>query len=63
VALAAAGFGDSAQYPKNPKSVFDAFWKTKAFGLVHQGNRVKNSCGYEACEEVVVPGGDFAFET
>src|SRR5580700_11502732 len=26
-----------------------------------QGNRVKKSCGNEACEEIVVPGGDFAF--
>ena len=26
----------------------------------HQGNRVKESCGEEACEEVVVPGGGFA---
>jgi medium-chain acyl-[acyl-carrier-protein] hydrolase len=25
-----------------------------------QGNRVKESCGEEACEEVVVPGGGFA---
>ena len=28
-----------------------------------QGNRVKESCGDEACEEVVVPGGDLAAET
>src|ERR1700730_1621264 len=28
-----------------------------------QGNRVKNLCCNETCEEVVVPGGDFAFET
>ena len=27
-----------------------------------QGNRVKTSCGNKACEEVVVPGGNFAFE-
>jgi hypothetical protein len=27
-----------------------------------QGNRVKNSSGEEGYEEVVVPGGDFAFE-
>jgi hypothetical protein len=27
-----------------------------------QGNRVKNSCGDEACEEFVIPGGDFAAE-
>ena len=27
-----------------------------------QGNRVKGSCGDEVCEEVVVPGGDFAPE-
>ena len=27
-----------------------------------QGNRVKDSCGEKACEEVVVPGGGFAFE-
>jgi hypothetical protein len=27
-----------------------------------QGNRVKKSCGDEACEEVIVPGGDFALE-
>src|ERR1700674_3810454 len=27
-----------------------------------QGNRVNKSCGDEACEEVVVPCGDFAFE-
>jgi hypothetical protein len=27
-----------------------------------QGNRVKNSCDDEACEEVVVPSGDFAAE-
>ena len=25
-----------------------------------QGNRVKKSCGDKACEEIVVPGGDFA---
>jgi hypothetical protein len=28
-----------------------------------QGNRVKESCGDEACEEVVIPGGDFAAES
>ena len=28
-----------------------------------QGNRAKNSCGYEACQEVVVPSGDFAPQT
>src|SRR5712691_4162378 len=27
-----------------------------------QGNRVKNSCCDEACEEVVIPSGDFAAE-
>ena len=27
---------------------------------MRQGNRVKESCGEEACEEVVVPGGGFA---
>ena len=27
-----------------------------------QGNRVKVSCGDEACEEVVVPGGNLAAE-
>lgn len=31
--------------------------------LSTQGNRVKKSCGDEACEEVVVPCGDFAFES
>src|ERR1700730_10624523 len=31
--------------------------------LEGQGNRVKNLCCNETCEEVVVPGGDFAFET
>src|SRR3954470_24333491 len=25
-----------------------------------QGNRVKKSCGNKACQEIVVPGGDFA---
>jgi hypothetical protein len=29
---------------------------------IGQGNRVKGSCGDEACEEVVVPSGDFAPE-
>jgi len=29
-------------------------------GTDRQGNRVKGSCGDEACEEIVVPGGDFA---
>jgi hypothetical protein len=28
-----------------------------------QGNRVKKLCGDEACEEVVIPGGDFAAES
>src|SRR5215211_4084559 len=28
-----------------------------------QGNRVNKSCGDEACEEVVVPSGDLAFES
>jgi len=28
-----------------------------------QGNRVKELCGDEACEEVVIPGGDFAAES
>ena len=28
-----------------------------------QGNRVKKSCGDEACKEVVVPCGDFALKT
>ena len=33
------------------------------FGLVGaQGNRVKNSCGDQTCEEVVVPSGDFSPE-
>ena len=27
-----------------------------------QGNRVKKLCGDEACEEVVIPGGNFAAE-
>jgi hypothetical protein len=27
-----------------------------------QGNRVKDSCCNEGCEEFVVPGGDLAFE-
>jgi hypothetical protein len=31
--------------------------------LVGQGNRVKKLCGDEACEEVVIPGGDFAAES
>ena len=30
---------------------------------VGQGNRVKRLCGDEACEEVVIPGGDFAAES
>ena len=29
-------------------------------GDLPQGNWVKESCGEEACEEVVVPGGGFA---
>jgi hypothetical protein len=28
-----------------------------------QGNRVKKLCSDEACEEVVIPGGDFAAES
>jgi len=28
-----------------------------------QGNRVKELCGDEVCEEVVIPGGDFAAES
>src|ERR1700693_3356858 len=28
-----------------------------------QGNRVKKLCGDKACEEVVIPGGDFAAES
>jgi hypothetical protein len=33
--------------------------------IIHlgQGNRVKKLCGDEACEEVVIPGGDFAAES
>jgi hypothetical protein len=27
---------------------------------IPQGNRAKKSCGDETCEEVVIPGGDFA---
>jgi len=30
--------------------------------ISRQGNRVKESCGEEACEEVVVPGGGLASE-
>jgi hypothetical protein len=30
---------------------------------VLQGNRVKKLCGDKACEEVVIPGGDFAAES
>jgi hypothetical protein len=30
---------------------------------VAQGNRVKKLCGDKACEEVVIPGGDFAAES
>ncbi len=30
--------------------------------ITAQGNRVKDLCGEEAGEEVVVPGGHFAFE-
>ena len=36
------------------------FWVTAIVRT--QGNRVNKSCGDEACEEVVVPSGDFAFE-
>ena len=32
----------------------------KTSACLVQGNRVKESCGEEACEEVVVPGGSFA---
>ena len=35
------------------------------YGIVRgkiQGNRVKESFGYEACEEVVVPSGDLSPE-
>jgi hypothetical protein len=35
--------------------------RSASFGSFGQGNRVKKSCGNETCEEVVVPGGDFAF--
>ena len=31
--------------------------------ILVQGNRVKELCGDEACEEVVIPGGDFAAES
>jgi prolyl-tRNA editing enzyme YbaK/EbsC (Cys-tRNA(Pro) deacylase) len=36
---------------------------TVSDAIAGQGSRVKGSCGDEACEEVVVPGGDFAAET
>jgi len=32
-------------------------------GNVTQGNRVKESCGDEACKELVVPSNDLALET
>src|SRR5260370_39491170 len=35
---------------------------TNAGATFRQGNRVKNSCCDEACEEVVIPSGDFAAE-
>jgi hypothetical protein len=34
-----------------------------AISFVNQGNRVKDSCCDEACEEVVVPSGGFALES
>ena len=34
----------------------------RSSGSSGQGNRVKESCGEEACEEVVVPGGGLASE-
>jgi hypothetical protein len=34
----------------------------KSVRIPHQGNRLKKSCSDEACEEVIVPSGDFAFE-
>jgi catechol 2,3-dioxygenase-like lactoylglutathione lyase family enzyme len=39
-----------------------AVLKFKTDQLGKQGNRVKESCGDKACEEVVVPCGDFALE-
>jgi hypothetical protein len=32
----------------------------KRLPCIPQGNRVKKSCGNKACQEIVVPGGDFA---
>src|SRR5580704_16028975 len=40
-----------------------SFPLTAPHHIAAQGNRVKNLCCNETCEEVVVPGGDFAFET
>jgi len=39
----------------NPESEF--FQRDRT---IQQGNRVKKSCGNKACQEIVVPGGDFA---
>ena len=36
--------------------------RTGASGAIGQGNRVNKSCCDKACEEVVVPSGDFSFE-
>jgi hypothetical protein len=36
-------------------------WNTRERN--RQGNRVKKLCGDKACEEVVIPGGDFAAES
>jgi hypothetical protein len=38
----------------------DKFGRSAAEAGLDQGDRVKESCGEEACEEVVVPGGGFA---
>jgi hypothetical protein len=47
----AASSGGTPRCSRHPMNAYGA-----------QGNRVKKSSGEEACEEVVVPGGDFAFE-
>jgi cytochrome d ubiquinol oxidase subunit I len=40
--------------------VFNPSFPFRLMHMVTQGNRVKKSCGNKACQEIVVPGGDFA---
>jgi hypothetical protein len=57
-------FAEAPPAPDDPTAVEAMAHRLKTLEgrklYAQQGNRVKKSCGNKACQEIVVPGGDFA---